>query len=138
MIDRLSHGVVFVLDQDGALAFYTEKLGFEVRTDASLDTFRWLTVGPPGQPDFELILVEPAPPMYDAESAEQLKTIVARGAMGMGAFETADCRRAYEELGRRGVEFLTEPTERPYGIEATFRDNSGNWFSLVQRPEATG
>jgi catechol 2,3-dioxygenase-like lactoylglutathione lyase family enzyme len=129
---------VFVLDQHEALAFYTEKLGFEVRTDVSMDAFRWLAVGPPSQPELELILIEPAPPMYDAESAEQLKAIVARGAMGMGVFETGDCRRTYEELSERGVAFLTEPTERPYGIEATFRDNSGNWFSLVQRPEATG
>ena|SRR5215216_7085330 len=134
MIDRYSHGVIYVLDQDEALTFYTEKLGFEVREDATLDEFRWLTVGSRGQPDLELILIEPGPPMFDPETAEHLKAIVAKGQMGAGALETEDCAGTYEELKQRGVEFLTEPTERPYGIEATLRDNSGNWFSLVQRP----
>ena len=136
MIERYSHGVIYVLDQEEALAFYTERLGFELREDATLDEFRWLTVGPPDQPDLELILIEPGPPMFDPETAEQLKAIVAKGAMGAGALETEDCARTYEELRARGVEFLTEPTERSYGIEATLRDNSGNWFSLVQRLEA--
>ena len=133
MITRLSHAGVWVLDQDRALRFYTEKLGFEVRTDQTLDGFRWLTVGPPGQPDVELILLEPGPPMLDAESAEQIRALVAKGAMGSGVFATDDCRRTHAELEARGVEFIQEPTERHYGIEATFRDDSGNWFSLTQR-----
>ena len=133
MITKLTHSPVWVLDQDAALDFYTGVLGFEVRTDATMDTFRWLTVGPPDQPDFELILASPGPPMLDPESAAQIRAMVAKGALGAGVFATDDCRRSYEELKARGVTFLTEPTQRQYGLEATFRDNSGNWFSLVQR-----
>jgi catechol 2,3-dioxygenase-like lactoylglutathione lyase family enzyme len=133
MISRLTHTPVWVLDQDAALEFYTGKLGFEVRTDATMDTFRWLTVGPPDQPDFELILANPGPPMLDPESAAQIRAMVAKGALGAGVFATDDCARAYAELSERGVQFVTEPTERSYGIEAVFRDNSGNWFSLTQR-----
>jgi catechol 2,3-dioxygenase-like lactoylglutathione lyase family enzyme len=132
MITKLTHSTVWVLDQDAALRFYTEVLGFEPRTDVTMDTFRWLTVGPPGQPDFELILAVPGPPMLDPESAEHIRAMVAKGALGAGVFATDDCRRSYEEMKARGVEFLTEPAERSYGIEATFRDNSGNWFSLRQ------
>jgi catechol 2,3-dioxygenase-like lactoylglutathione lyase family enzyme len=133
MITKLTHSTVWVLDQVAALRFYTEVLGFEVRTDARMDTFRWLTVGPPAQPDLELILAVPGPPMLDPESAEQIRAMVAKGALGAGVFATDDCRRSYEELKARGVRFLTEPTERSYGIEATFRDDSGNWFSLTER-----
>ena len=132
MTIRMTHSPVWVLDQDEALDFYTGALGFEVRTDARMDTFRWLTVGPPDQPDFELILASPGPPMLDPESAEQIRAMVAKGALGAGVFHTDDCQAAYEELKARGVRFLNEPTERQYGIEATFRDNSGNWFSLTQ------
>jgi catechol 2,3-dioxygenase-like lactoylglutathione lyase family enzyme len=124
-----------VLDQDEALAFYTEKLGFEVNTDATMDDFRWLTVNPPGRPDHELILLVPGPPMMDEEAAEQVKALVAKGALGAGAFQTDDCRATYADLSERGVSFLSEPTERFYGVEATFRDNSGNWFSMTQRAE---
>jgi catechol 2,3-dioxygenase-like lactoylglutathione lyase family enzyme len=133
---RLSHTTIWVLDQDEALDFYMRKLGFTVHTDARMDGFRWLTVRPPGQPDHELILLEPGPPMMDPESAEQVRALVAKGVLGPGAFETDDCRATYEELSERGVRFLTEPTERFYGIEATLRDNSGNWFSMTQRTEA--
>jgi catechol 2,3-dioxygenase-like lactoylglutathione lyase family enzyme len=136
MITALSHTTIWVLDQDEALEFYTEKLGFEVNTDATMDDFRWLTVIAPGRPDHELVLVVPGPPMMDEQSAEQVKALVAKGALGAGAFATDDCRATYEELAGRGVTFLTEPTERFYGIEATFRDNSGNWFSMTQRTEA--
>jgi predicted enzyme related to lactoylglutathione lyase len=134
MITKLSHATVYVLDHDEAKDFYTEKLGFEVRDDLTMDDFRWLTVGPPDQPDVQLVLVVPKPPMFDEATAEQLRAIVAKGAMGSGVFDTDDCAKAYEELSSRGVNFLSEPSERPYGIEATFRDNSGNWFSMVQRP----
>jgi catechol 2,3-dioxygenase-like lactoylglutathione lyase family enzyme len=133
LITRLSHAPIWVLDQDEALAFYTEMLGFEVNTDATMDDFRWLTVNPPGRPELELVLVVPGPPMMDEESAAQVKALVAKGALGAGAFETDDCRATYVELSARGVSFLSEPTERFYGIEATFRDNSGNWFSMTQR-----
>jgi catechol 2,3-dioxygenase-like lactoylglutathione lyase family enzyme len=136
MITKLSHTTVWVLDQDEALDFYTQKLGFEVRTDAKMDDFRWLTVGSPDQPDHELILLVPGPPMMDEESAEQVKALVAKGHLGPGAFETDDCKGTHEQLSERGVNFLSEPAERFYGIEATLRDNSGNWFSMVERSEA--
>jgi catechol 2,3-dioxygenase-like lactoylglutathione lyase family enzyme len=135
MITKLSHTTIWVLDQDEALDFYTQQLGFDVNTDERMDDFRWLTVSPPEQAEHELILLEPGPPMMDPESAEQVKELVAKGALGPGAFETDDCRRAYAELSERGVNFLSEPAERFYGIEATFRDNSGNWFSMTQRTE---
>ena len=133
MINKLSHAGIWVLDQQEALDFYTSTLGFEVRTDETMDQFRWLTVGPPDQPELEMILMEPGPPLMDPESAEQVKVLVAKGAFGIGVFGTDDCRRTYEELKERGVVFLSEPAERPYGIEATFRDNSGNWASLTER-----
>jgi catechol 2,3-dioxygenase-like lactoylglutathione lyase family enzyme len=125
MISKLSHTTVWVLDQDEALDFYTQKLGFEVRVDETMDGFRWLTVSPPDQPDHELILLEPGGPMMDEDAARQVKELVAKGALGPGAFETKDCKATYAELSSRGVTFLSEPTERFYGIEATFRDNSG-------------
>jgi catechol 2,3-dioxygenase-like lactoylglutathione lyase family enzyme len=132
---KLTHTTVWVLDQDEALDYYTNKLGFEVGTDATTDDFRWLTVHSPDQPDHELILLEPRPPMMDEQTAEQVKALVAKGTLGPGAFDTDDCRRTYTELKERGVNFLSEPTERFYGIEATLRDNSGNWFSMVERAE---
>jgi catechol 2,3-dioxygenase-like lactoylglutathione lyase family enzyme len=135
MISRLSHTTIYVLDQDAALAFYTDKLGFAVRTDQTMGDFRWLSVGPPGQPDLEIVLYQIAPsPMMDDATAAQLKALVARGAMGTGVFATDDCRATYEALRAKGVEFLSAPEEQPYGTEAVFKDNSGNWFSLTQRP----
>ena len=136
MITKLTHTTVWVLDQDAARDFYTDKLGFAVNTDERMDGFRWLTVSPPNQPDHQLILLEPGPPMMDPETAEQLRELVAKGVIGPGAFETDDCRKTYNELRERGVNFLSEPAERFYGIEATLRDNSGNWFSMVQRTVA--
>jgi catechol 2,3-dioxygenase-like lactoylglutathione lyase family enzyme len=137
MITALSHTTIWVLDQDEALDFYTQKLGFEVNTDATMDDFRWLTVSPPERPDQELVLLVPGLPMMDEESSAQVKALVAKGALGAGAFETDDCRVTYRELSARGVTFLSEPTERFYGIEATFRDNSGNWFSVTEHTEAS-
>lgn len=134
MIKALSHATIFVLNQDDALAFYRDKLGFEVRTDARMGDFRWLTVGPKEQKDVEIVLFEPrAGGPHDAETAAALRTLVAKGALGGGVFQTADCRATYEELVAKGVEFSSPPTERPYGIEAVMKDNSGNWFSLTQR-----
>ena len=132
MITKLSHVNVFVLDQDRAKKFYTETLGFEVRNDAVLDGFRWLTVGPKSQPDMNILLARPAPPMFSEEDAESLRKLIAKGSMAGGVIETDDCRRTYEDLKKKGVTFLQEPAERPYGIEALFRDDSGNWFSLTQ------
>ena len=135
MIGRLSHATVYVLDQDAARRFYTEKLGFELRSDVVADGFRWLTVGPRDQPDVELILAEPKPPMFDPEAAEQFKKLIAKGAIGVGVLSTDDCRRTHAELSANGVVFMQEPAERPYGVEAVFRDDSGNWFSLTERKQ---
>jgi catechol 2,3-dioxygenase-like lactoylglutathione lyase family enzyme len=132
VIRRLSHAGVPVLDQDSAKAFYTEKLGFEIRTDQTVDGFRWLTVGPKDQKDLEFILFSPGPPMHDAETGATIRSLVAKGAIGGGVWETDDIHATYQELKAKGVVFLQEPAERPYGIEAIFRDDSGNWFSLSQ------
>jgi catechol 2,3-dioxygenase-like lactoylglutathione lyase family enzyme len=136
MAMRLSHTTIWVLDQEEALDFYTLKLGFDVNTDARLDQFRWLTVSPPGQPEHELILLEPGPPMMDEQSAAQVRALIAKGVRGPGAFDVDDCARAFAELTERGVTFLSEPTMRPHGLEATLRDNSGNWFSMTERTQA--
>jgi catechol 2,3-dioxygenase-like lactoylglutathione lyase family enzyme len=135
MIEQLSHVTVYVLNQDEALKFYRDVLSFEVRTDMSMDNgFRWLTVGPKTQPGLEIILLEPKEsPMFNRQTAEQVKALVQAGAFGIGVFETADCRATCAELKAKGVQLLSEPTERFYGIEAVVKDNSGNWFSLCQR-----
>jgi catechol 2,3-dioxygenase-like lactoylglutathione lyase family enzyme len=133
MIKGLSHTTIWVLDQEEALRFYTEKLGMEVRTDQKMDGgFRWLTVGVPGQSDHQLILLEPGPPMMDEATATTVKELVAKGVLGPGVLRADDCRDTYSQLNERGVTFLSEPADRFYGIEATLRDNSGNWFSMTQ------
>jgi len=139
MIRKMSHATVFVGNQDEALQFYRDKLGFEIRTDAKVsDDFRWLTVSPRDQPDFEIILMEPKPGMLmDEATAAQLRSIMEKGVLGAGAFDTDDCQATYEELKSRGVEFLSKPAQRPYGIEAVFKDNTGNWFSLTQHTEGS-
>jgi catechol 2,3-dioxygenase-like lactoylglutathione lyase family enzyme len=133
MITKLSHATLYVTDQDQALDFYTKKLGFEVRTDVTMEGFRWLTVGPRGQRDLEIVLMKLAAggPWDDATLA-QLQSLLAKGGLGGGVFEADDCHRTYEELRVRGVEFTSPPTNRPYGIEATFKDPFGNWFSMTQ------
>lgn len=135
MIEKLSHVCVYVLDQEEALAFYRDKLGFEVRTDAHMDNgFRWLTVGPKTQPEIELTLLAIVEsPMMPAETAKALRELVKKGTFAIGAFETSDCQGTYEELKAKGVTFKFPPTERFYGIETVVQDNSGNWFSLCQR-----
>jgi catechol 2,3-dioxygenase-like lactoylglutathione lyase family enzyme len=134
MIKKLSHATIYVTNLDAAYDFYINKLGFEVRTDATMEGgFRWLTVGPQEQPELELVLMEPkAGMMLDEETAAQLRGLIEKGVLGAGVFNTDDCQATYEELKGRGVEFLSPPTERFYGIEALFKDNSGNWFSLTQ------
>ena len=132
MITKISHMNLFVLDQDRAKEFYTEKLGFELRNDAVMEGFRWLTVGPKGQPDLNILLARPAPPMFSEEDAQSLRELVAKGSMAGGVIETDDCQRTFAELKAKGVTFLQEPADRPYGVEALFRDDSGNWFSLTQ------
>jgi catechol 2,3-dioxygenase-like lactoylglutathione lyase family enzyme len=135
MLEAISHVGVWVRDQDEAKTFYTETLGFEVREDATLAEFgdyRWLTVGPPGQPDVNVILSRPAAPGLDPETAEQLLALVAKGAMGPGIIRTEDCRATCQELESRGLELAQQPSERFYGIDATFRDPSGNLWRIVQ------
>lgn len=143
MITRVSHMGFFVTDQEEARRFYTEKLGFEVRTDVTMDGgYRWLTLSLPTQSGFEEILMEPRPgPTLDEESAQALRRMVEKGMLGVGVFETDDCRATYEELRQRGVEFVGPPEEKPYGIEAIGKDSSGNWFSMTQHregPQGTG
>lgn len=120
------------------MAFYTEKLGMELRDDVTvpeMGNFRWLTVGPVGQPDIAVVLMPvPGPPVLDPETSEQLKSLVAKGAAGGLFFVTDDCEAAFEELSRLGVEFSQEPMERPYGKDAGFRDPSGNQIRLVEGP----
>jgi catechol 2,3-dioxygenase-like lactoylglutathione lyase family enzyme len=136
VIQRLSHVTIYVLDQDAAKDFYINKLGFELKTDASMDNgFRWLTVAPKGQADLEIILMPTTNSKWDAETSEALRTLVRKGVLGSGVLETADCKKTYEELKAKGVEFLQPPVERFYGIEALLKDNSGNWFSMTQRTE---
>jgi len=137
MIKGLKISTVWVLDQDRAKGFYTEQLGMELRTDMTMGEggMRWLTVGSPEQPDVELTLMVPGPPAMDPESAEMIKKLVAKGALGAGALTTDDIQGDYKKLKERGVEFLQEPQERPYGTEAVFRDDSGNWFSFTQPRE---
>ena len=136
---KISTVQLWVHDQDEALAFYTEKLGFEVRADVTLPelgNFRWLTVGPPAQPDIAVALMAiPGPPVMDAETAEQVRTLMAKGFAGTVFLTTDDCRASYEELKARGVDFVEEPEERPYGIDTSFRDPSGNHIRLAQLQE---
>jgi catechol 2,3-dioxygenase-like lactoylglutathione lyase family enzyme len=139
MIRQMSHTSIFVLDQDSAKAFYTDKLGFECRFDISMGEefegagqgFRWLTVSPKEQTDLQIILSS-CDLGRSPEQGEQLRALVASGAMGAGVMTTDDCHQTYKELSAKGVTFLSEPTERPYGIEAVMRDDSGNMISLTQ------
>ena len=113
MISRLNHVNVFVLDQDRAKTFYTETLGFELRNDATLDGFRWLTVGPKDQKDLDILLAYPAPPMFSPEDAETVRALVAKGSLGGGVFETADCQKTFEELsGRASPSSRSRPSGR--------------------------
>jgi catechol 2,3-dioxygenase-like lactoylglutathione lyase family enzyme len=134
MITRLSHATIYVLDQEEALKFYRDKLGFEVRTDFTMDNgFRWLTVGPKTQPDLEIVLMAvKESPMFPADKVAQLKKLIESGSLGAGVFEVDDCRKTYAELKARGVQFMSEPEERFYGTECLLKDNSGNWFSMTQ------
>lgn len=135
MIKQLTHTQVWVHDQDEALAFYTEKLGMELREDVTvpeLGNFRWLTVGVPGQDVALALMAIPGPPVFDEDTRQQLHALLAKGAAGGLFFTTDDIQASYEELKGRGVEFLQEPTEQPYGVDAGFRDASGNQFRLAQ------
>ena len=133
---KIANAQLWVHDQDEALAFYTEKVGMEVQADVTvpeLGNFRWLTVSPPGQTDVSIVLMAiPGPPVMDDETAAQVKTLMGKGFAGTVFLTTDDVQASYEELKGRGVDFVEEPEERPYGIDSAFRDPSGNNFRLTQ------
>jgi predicted enzyme related to lactoylglutathione lyase len=133
---RIATAQLWVHDQDEALKFYTEKVGMEVRSDVTMPEmgdFRWLTVGPAGQDDVAIVLMAiPGPPVMDEETGEQVRDLVAKGFAGTIFLTTDDCHAAYEELSSRGLEFTEAPEERPYGIDSSFRDPSGNSVRLTQ------
>jgi len=133
---KIANAQLWVHDQDEALAFYTDKVGLEVRTDVTvpeLGNFRWLTVAPPGQEDVAIVLMAiPGEPVIDSETADQVKTLMGKGFAGTIFLATDDCHASYEELKGRGVEFTEEPEDRPYGIDSAFRDPSGNYVRVTQ------
>jgi catechol 2,3-dioxygenase-like lactoylglutathione lyase family enzyme len=135
---KIANAQLWVHDQDEALAFYTEKLGMEVRSDVTvpeMGDFRWVAVAPPGQTDVAIVLMAiPGPPVMDSETAQQVRNLMAKGFAGTVFLTTDDVHGAYEELKGRGVEFTEPPEERPYGIDSAFRDPSGNSFRLTQLP----
>lgn len=134
MINGISIVSVWVLDQDSAKDFYANKLGFTVTTDIKLDNgMRWLTVRPPGNDHQDLLLMDPLHSMLDEESAQQVRALVAKGVLSPGVMATSDCKADHHALAGQGVEFTQPPSERPYGIEAVMRDDSGNWYSFTQR-----
>lgn len=137
MITRASHLCIYVLDQDKAEDFYVNKLGFKIHTNAPMGPdMRWLTVTPKGQPDLEISLLPVKEGMmFDKQTAETMRGLIQRGTFGFAVFDCDDIFATYEELKAKGVEFRKEPKEEFYGIEAIFKDDSGNWFSMSQRKE---
>jgi catechol 2,3-dioxygenase-like lactoylglutathione lyase family enzyme len=133
---RIANSQLWVHDQDEALEFYTKKLGMEVRSDVTLPElgdFRWLTVGPADQPDFAIVLMAiPGPPLIDDQTNGEIRALMAKGFAGTVFLTTDNCKASYDELVARGVEFTETPEDRPYGIDAGFRDPSGNSFRLTQ------
>ncbi|MCW2802465.1 MAG: glyoxalase [Propionibacteriaceae bacterium] len=135
MITNISLFTLYVTDQDEAKRFYVEHLGFEERVDITMgEGFRWVTIGHPAQPELEVTLMLPGPPL-DEDMAEAVRRALAKGSMGGFGLRTDDCRATYEKLTAEGVEFVQPPSDRPYGVEAVMRDNSGNWLVLVQNRE---
>jgi catechol 2,3-dioxygenase-like lactoylglutathione lyase family enzyme len=145
MIQKMSHTTIYVLDQDQARDFYVGKLGFEIKVDQSLPTgFRWLTVAPKGQSELEIILLKVGSGTNfskakggddgknDASDVDTMAGLLKKGMFNAGAFHTADCRKTFAELKAKGVEFVAEPKDQFYGVEAVFKDPFGNWFSLTQ------
>jgi uncharacterized glyoxalase superfamily protein PhnB len=137
---RISTAQLWVHDQEAALDFYTRKVGFEVRMDVTIPemgNFRWLTVGPPDQEDVSIVLMAiPGPPVLDDQTAEDVRTLMAKGFAGTVFLTTDDCWKSYQELKERGVEFTGEPEEQPYGIDTAFRDPSGNNLRIAQLTNA--
>lgn len=136
MSDCVQVAGVYVQDQEEALAFYVDKLGFRVHTDVKNGDYRWLTVQHPDQPDFQLGLFTPGPPMHDAATAQTLKAMVAKGAMPPLVLSVRDCRGAFEQMKARDVEFTQEPIERYGTVDAGFRDPSGNGWKMIQARRA--
>ena len=138
MITKMSHVLIWVKNQQEALEFYRDKLGFEVDTDAAMGPdFRWLTMRIKDQPGFEIILAEPkAGMLLDEESAAQLRSLIDKGVLGGGVFDADDIYKTYNDLKARGVEFKGPPSEQSWGTATVLKDNSGNWFSLSQEKEA--
>src|SRR4029077_5160468 len=135
MINNISLFTLYVTDQDDAKKFYVDVLGFEARSDIKMgDGFRWVTVSHPSQPELEVTLMPPGPPLSD-EMADAIRRSLANGSMSGFGLATDDCRKLYEELMAKGVEFVQPPSERPYGVEALMRDNSGNWLVIVEPRE---
>ncbi len=145
MIQKMSHSIIHVIDQDQAKDFYVSKLGLEVKVDHSLPTgFRWLTVAPKGQSEVEIILMKVGSGgdfvkmkganegKNDAKDVDTIAALLKKGMFSGGAFQTADCRKTFEELKAKGVEFVSEPKDQFYGVESVFKDPFGNWFSLTQ------
>ena len=136
MITNVSLHTIWVNDVDEAHSFYVDTLGFAPRVDVTMGGFRWCTVGHPNQPELELNLMVPGPPLDD-EDAELIRRMLAKGSLSAGGLRADDCGATYDELSAKGVQFLQEPTDRPYGVEAVLRDNSGNWWALVEPKEYT-
>jgi predicted enzyme related to lactoylglutathione lyase len=138
MLKQLAYTQVWVTDQDEALDFYTTKLGMELREDVTMPEmgdFRWLTVGVPGQDVGITLMAIPGPPVFEEGTQRKLQELLATGAAGGLFFTTDDCKKSYDELKKRGVEFTQEPTEMPYGIDSGFRDPAGNHFRMTQRTD---
>ena len=138
---RISSTQLWVHDQEEALAFYTKKVGMQVTADSTIPemgNFRWLAVAPAGQPDVSIVLMAiPGAPVMDPTTADQVRALMGKGFAGTLFLTTDDCQAAFEELSARGVEFTEEPQERPYGLDAAFRDPSGNAIRMAQmRPMA--
>jgi predicted enzyme related to lactoylglutathione lyase len=133
MLNAITHSQIFVLDQDDALDFYVGKLGLEKNADIDMGAMRWLTVSVPGHPDRQILLEKPGGPMMSDETAQEVRELVTKGATGGNLiFSTDNCRKTYETLRARGVEFTEEPTERPYGIDCGLRDPFGNHIRITQ------
>jgi predicted enzyme related to lactoylglutathione lyase len=132
VLTSISLSNLYVLDQEEALDFYVGKLGLEVRDDQDFGFMRWLTVIVPGDPGHAILLEKPGPPSMDEEAAERLRELITKGAAGWVGFFTDDCRKTYEELKERGVEFTQEPVEQDYGIDCALRDPFGNAIRIVQ------
>ncbi|HMG42853.1 MAG TPA: VOC family protein [Acidimicrobiales bacterium] len=137
MITNVSLCTIWVNDQDAARDFYVDKLGFVVGDDVSMgDGYRWLTVHHPDHPELNLTLMRPGPPLDD-EAAEAFQRMLDKGTLPAVGLSCDDCRKTHEELVAKGVEFIQEPSDRPYGVEAVLRDNSGNWLVLVEQKPYT-